>query len=231
MEINSINVTRGIYERITSSIENKFSQLANIVVSIKNSAETLFVGSEAKRQQNINKTCGEFIQRISTKTKNDEYEKLDAKKLNDSGCISTKLTHKTLTNDVTKLFSSIKNELLNQTKKSLSVNEGHSDKSVNIMLATLYQVYQQANEHFQKNINPGHNDLLKSQIFELINNNFTIKSDCETTQNDNIIALLKNINEKYQGEIELLKRNVADKINHKLEKNRIIQQNLEELNL
>ncbi|MBI6544589.1 hypothetical protein JEO90_14290 [Proteus vulgaris] len=231
MEINSINVTRGIYERITSSIENKFSQLANIVVSIKNSAETLFVGSEAKRQQNINKTCGEFIQRISTKTKKDEYEKLDAKKLNDSGCISTKLTHKTLTNDVTKLFSSIKNELLNQTKKSLSANEGHSDKSVNIMLATLYQVYQQANEHFQKNINPGHNDLLKSQIFELINNNFTIKSDCETTQNDNIIALLKNINEKYQGEIELLKRNVADKINHKLEKKRIIQQNLEELNL
>lgn len=231
MDINSINVTRGIFERITSSIGNKFSQLVNIVVSIKNSAETLFVGSEAKRQQNINKTCGEFILRISTKTKNDEYEKLDAKKLNDSGCISTKLTHKTLTNDVTKLFSSIKNELLNQTKKSLSANEGHSDKSVNIMLATLYQVYQQANEHFQKNINPGHNDLLKSQIFELINNNFTIKSDCETTQNDNIIALLKNINEKYQGEIELLKRNVADKINHKLEKNRIIQQNLEELNL
>lgn len=231
MEIDSKNITRGVFERITSSIGNKFSQLANVVAAIKNSTETFFVGSEAKRQQNINKTCGEFIQRISTKTKNDEYERLDAKTLNDSGRISSRLTHKELTNDVTKLFCSIKNELSNQTDKSLSLTEGHPDKSVNIMLATLYQVYQQANEHFQKNINPGHNDLLKSQIFELINNNFILESDCKTTQNDNVIALLKNINEKYQGELEPLKRNATDKINSKLEANRIIQQNLRDINL
>ncbi|MCV5246661.1 hypothetical protein OFC58_39295, partial [Escherichia coli] len=78
------------------------------------STETFFVGSEAKRQQNINKICGELILRISTKIKDDEYEILDAKKLNNRGRISAKLTHKILTNEVAKLVCLIKNELLNQ---------------------------------------------------------------------------------------------------------------------
>ncbi|WP_193014524.1 MULTISPECIES: hypothetical protein [Gammaproteobacteria] len=225
---NNTPRTASISERITIGVENKCSQLANVVAAIKNSTETFFMGSEAKRQQNTNKTCGELIQRISSQTKNYEYEVLDVKKLNGSGCISTRFTHKTLTNDVTKLFCSIKNELLNQTHKTLSCTHGHPDKSVNIILATLYQVYQQADKFIQKNINPGHNDLLKSQIFELISNNFIIESDRQMTQNDNVIELLKNINKNHKDTLHSQKEISKEKIEYKIDRYDKIQENLKE---
>lgn len=210
------NATSGVFERITSSIGNKFSQLANIVASIKNSTETFFVGSEAKRQQNINKICGELILRISTKIKDDEYEILDAKKLNNIGRISAKLTHKILTNEVAELVCLIKNELLNQADNFLSITEGHPDKSVNIMLATLYQVDQQVDEDIKSNTNFGYGSLLKLQISEVINNKFIIQNNNPMMKKHDMITLLKDINKRYQEEIELLKKNASDKINSKL---------------
>ncbi|WP_368911228.1 hypothetical protein [Proteus vulgaris] len=216
MYLNKINVNPHYSECITSSDGNKISQLGNKTTSIKNSMETLFIGNEKKRKQNINKICGELIQRISTKTKNGEYERVEANKLNDGGRISTSLTHKTLANGVTKLFHAIKNELINQKDKSLSILVGHADKSVNIMLATLYQVYQQADKHIQKNINLGNNSLLKSQIPDFVSKEFTIQNDNLMIKNHDIMTVLEDIYKKHQGEIELLKRNASDKINSKL---------------
>lgn len=217
MEINSTNRV-STFKRIATGVENKCSQLVNLVAAIKNSAETFFSGNETKKQQNTRKTCGELIQRISTQSKNHNYEVLDIKKMNKNEHISTRFTHKTLSKGVTELFGSIKNELLNQTDKKLSLTQGHLDKSVNLMLATLYQVYQQADKFIQKNINPGHNDLLKSQILELINNNFVIESTGKTTQNDDSIELLKNINEKYKDVLNSYKKTSKEKIEHKIER-------------
>lgn len=39
------------FERVTSSIENKFSQLSDLLISIKNSAKTLLLGSEERKKR------------------------------------------------------------------------------------------------------------------------------------------------------------------------------------
>ncbi|EEG83488.1 hypothetical protein PROPEN_04256 [Proteus penneri ATCC 35198] len=124
--------------------------------------------------------------------------------MNDSGSgrISTRLTHKTLTKDVNNLFNLIQSELLNQPDKNLSITEGYSDNSVNIMLATLYQLYQQADKYTQDDINYTNNSSLKFQILGLINN-LIIKSNSESTENGKAMTLLKNMNEKYKNELDL----------------------------
>ncbi|CRL58913.1 hypothetical protein [Proteus penneri] len=229
---NNVNITSNVtntFDRIISSIEKKYSQLANVITALKNSTQTFFVGSETKRQQNINKICGEFIYRISTQTKNNEDERLNVTKLNDSGSgsgrISTRLTHKTLTKDVNNLFNLIQSELLNQPDKNLSITEGHSDNSVNIMLAILYQVYQQADKYTKNDINYTNNSALKFQILGLINN-LIIKSNSESTENGNAMTLLKNMNEKYKNELDLQIEKMKEKIEYKIKKDTQRQENL-----
>lgn len=225
---SNVNVASNVtntFNRIISNIEKKYSQLADVITGLKNSTQTFFVGSEAKRQQNINKICGEFICRISTQTENNEDERLNVTKLNDSGSgrISTRLTHKTLTKDVNNLFNLIQSELLNQPDKNLSITEGYSDNSVNIMLATLYQLYQQADNYTN-------NSSLKFQILELINN-LIIKNNSEATENDNAIKLLKNMNEKYKNELELQIEKMKEKIEYKIKINTQLQKYLKEYGL
>ena len=159
-----------------------------------------------------------MIQRISTQKKDHGYEVLDIKKMNDNKHISTRFTHKTLDNTVTELFCSVKNELLNQTDKKLSLTKGHSDESVNIMLAALYQIYEQADKFLQKNINFGHNSLLKTRIFELIINNFIIENIEGATQNDKLIELLKNMHDIYKYELNSYKEISKEKIEYKIER-------------
>ncbi|MBJ2116298.1 MULTISPECIES: hypothetical protein [Proteus] len=217
---HNVNITSNVtdtFDRIISSIEKKYSQLANVITALKNSTQTFFVGSETKRQQNINKICGEFIYLISTQTKNNEDERLNVTKLNDSGSgrISTRLTHKTLTKDVNNLFNLIQSELLNQPDKNLSITEGYSDNSVNIMLATLYQLYQQADKYTQDDINYTNNSSLKFQILGLINN-LIIKSNSESTENGKAMTLLKNMNEKYKNELDLQIEKMKEKIKYKV---------------
>ncbi|WP_311748767.1 hypothetical protein [Proteus penneri] len=217
---HNVNITSNVtdtFDRIISSIEKKYSQLANVITALKNSTQTFFVGSETKRQQNINKICGEFIYLISTQTKNNEDERLNVTKLNDSGSgrISTRLTHKTLTKDVNNLFNLIQIELLNQPDKNLSITEGYSDNSVNIMLATLYQLYQQADKYTQDDINYTNNSSLKFQILGLINN-LIIKSNSESTENGKAMTLLKNMNEKYKNELDLQIEKMKEKIKYKV---------------
>ncbi|MBJ2108189.1 hypothetical protein [Proteus terrae] len=217
-----------IFEHITIDVENKCSQLANLVATLKNSVATFFTGSETKRQQNTKKICGELIQRISTQKKDHGYEVLDIKKMNDNKHISTRFTHKTLDNTVTELFCSVKNELLNQTDKKLSLTKGHSDESVNIMLAALYQIYEQADKFLQKNINFGYNSLLKTRIFELIINNFIIENIEGATQNDKLIELLKNMHDIYKYELNSYKEISKEKIEYKIERFGKLQDNLKE---
>ncbi|OAT47236.1 hypothetical protein M997_1763 [Proteus hauseri ATCC 700826] len=84
MEVNSRNNT-SIFARIASSIENKFSQLADSLTSIKNSGKIFLFGSEDRKNENIKLICAEIIQRNSPMLNNksetiNEY-KLSFKKI------------------------------------------------------------------------------------------------------------------------------------------------------
>lgn len=61
-----IDLNKGIstFERVTSSIENKFGQLSDLLISVKNSAKTLLFGSEYRKNENINWICAKLMNRI-----------------------------------------------------------------------------------------------------------------------------------------------------------------------
>lgn len=49
---SNVNVASNVtntFNRIISNIEKKYSQLADVITGLKNSTQTFFVGSEAKR--------------------------------------------------------------------------------------------------------------------------------------------------------------------------------------
>lgn len=233
MEVNSRHTT-SIFERITSRIENKFCQLADSLTSIKNSAKTLLLGSEDRKKENINWICAKFIYRISVPI-NHEYETINEKKLSLNVAISSRFRHNTLSGNASELFGLIGNELLKQQDNKLSFTDGHQHKQVNLMLATLYEVYKKADEFVQKNTHAGLNSYLKSQIECLIRDNFIIEqvqeNDVRTVvnaQKKSVIDCLENIHEKYKDKLNLHKENMKEKIEHKIEKYEQLQRNLKE---
>lgn len=222
-----------------NNVKNNNSTLANMIASVKNSIKTFFVGSEMRKRENIHKICAEFITRISTTKIYNEAEILDENKLNSSAKISARVTHKILSKNINKLFNLIKKEMLNQNDKSLSPIDGHADQSVNIMLAALYRAYEKTEPSMSNNIGSTNNAVLKSQIEEIITENFTIKkmsvsnqqNDFEKIDKENVMPLLKKISQKYEKELEELTQNATNKIDYILEKNRILIENLKKYNM
>lgn len=225
--------------RDIDNVKNNNSTLANIITSVKNSIKTFFVGSEMRKRENIHKICAEFIIRISTTKIYDEAEILDATKLNANAKISARVTHGMLSKNINKLFNLIKKEMSNQKDKSLSPIDGHADKSVNIMLASLYKAYEKTELSVNDNIKTKNNAVLKSQIEEIITENFKIKrtfifnqeNDSEKIDKEMVMPLLKEISQKYETELEKLTQNANNKIDYILEKNKKLKENLISLGL
>lgn len=235
MKIDSNNMV-STFERVTSSIENKFSQLSDLLISIKNSAKTLLLGSEERKKENINWICAKLINRITVPI-NHKYDTINEKKLSLEATISSRFKQNSLSGNTTELFSLVKNELLKQQNNRLSFTDGHPNKQVNLMLATLYEVHEQASAFIKNKIHPGLNLYLKSQIECLIKDNFIIEyktgNEKSTVNNEysEFIDFLSNMHEKYKDELNNHKKALKEKIEYKIEEFSKLQENLKEYNL
>ncbi|SUC00305.1 Uncharacterised protein [Proteus vulgaris] len=224
------------FERVTSSIENKFGQLSDLLISVKNSTKTLLFGSECRKNENINWICAKFINR-NTVPINDKYDTINEKKLSLDTTISPRFKHHSLSGNATELFSLVKNELLKQQNNKLSFTNGHPSEQVNLMLATLYEVHEQASVFEQEKIHPGLNRYLKSQIECLIKDNFIIEeqtgNEKRTVNNEDgkVIGFLKNMHDKYKEELEHHKKALKEKIDYKMEEFDKLQDVLKENSL
>lgn len=224
------------FERVTSSIENKFGQLSDLLTSVKNSAKTLLFGSEYRKNENINWICAKLINRIAVPI-NDVYDTINEKKLSLDTTISSRFKHDSLSGDATKLFNLVKNELLKQQNNKLSFTDGHSSKQVNLMLATLYEVYKHANEFEEKRIHPELNFLLKSQIESLIKDKFIIEEQIGNekrvvnNEDGKVIGFLKDMHNKYKEELEPHKDALKKRIDYEMKKFEKLQEALKEYNL
>lgn len=210
MHINNSHQTQtaNVFTRIISNVEEQFAHLKESMTSIKNSCKTFLFGSDQRKQQNIEKICGEFIYRI----KNEEIKSFDEHKMNQYLNISTRFTHHTFSKDEKGLFALIKNEIINNTDKSLSLFKGHANGSINLMLATLQQAINKADKC-------GGSNILTEQIYSFMAVNFLIdKYDAE--------VILNNISKNYGKEIAELENMAGERIEKALIKAKLLNENL-----
>lgn len=195
------------------SQENFRSAVAEMLTSLKNTMVTFFAGSAEKKTHNITKTCAELLLKTTgSKGETTPPESLKLHQRFDSSTFSSRFTPETMTQSPERAFCLIKNELQQQKNKILSLTEGHQDKNVNIMLATLGKLY------FETKDNP-----LKTEIENFCTQNFSIEAgggNEPVIGYDNIIHtknMLENMSAKYQEDMSRVESAVSARHNYQIQ--------------
>lgn len=191
------------------SQENFRSAVAEMLTSLKNTMVTFFAGSAEKKTHNITKTCAELLLKT---TGSQPPEPLKLGQLFDLSTFSSRFTSGTMTQSSERAFCLIKNELQQQKNKTLTLTEGHQDKNVNIMLATLGKLYFETEDN-----------LLKTEIENFCTQNFSIEAgggnepvvrynDIPHTKN-----MLENMSAKYQEDMTRAGSAVSARNNYQIQ--------------